>query len=417
MLPRPTGPGAQHPAQTPPHHFTPPPHPTPHPPTKCSPPRPGAVLPVPPGINQTPAPTGSSQRVAHGFIDCFGVLVPPGARLGRGARRERGGGRSAAISILPLCTGWVGMAPNKTLYTFSIYIYKYIIYIYLCRYIYISSLSGKHKRLICLHMHDQSHQPMGTAGGEGCAPPPAGTLRARGAASCIPRLLLVRSHPARVNKRRGKKLKKSCSKSAGELVVTWPVPGGDCRPGTGEMVALPQDRGCCVGEGGRRHPVKRQSLDKAKKTKIKNSDRPQTRRFATQNQRASGPQCRWAVLAPGCRKDELGDRDTVIGLCSPTPPPPPPAGWPGRAPRVSAVPPAGPGTGQHPGGRGGKGPQNGADLREGRVRGTPRWRDTSPVPQPGMSPWVPALCHPTAAGACDTSPHVPACCPPPTERR
>lgn len=67
----------------------------------------------------------------------------PGTRLGQGAQGEQGwGGQSAAISILPLCTGWVGMAPSKTnLYIFFLYIYKYIIYISLPIYIYISLLS------------------------------------------------------------------------------------------------------------------------------------------------------------------------------------------------------------------------------------------------------------------------------------
>lgn len=107
-------------------------------------------------------------------------------------------------------------------------------------------------------------------------PLPAGTPRARGGRILRPQVIAGQVPSCSGEQAEGEEAEemKSCSKSAGELVVTWPVPGGDRRRGMGEMVALPQDHGCCVGEGGRRHLVKRQSLDKAKKTKIKNSDPP-----------------------------------------------------------------------------------------------------------------------------------------------
>lgn len=158
------------------------------------------------------------------------------------------------------------------------------------------------------------------------------------------------------------------------------------------------------GRGGTGTQLKGKVWIRRKKNEIKSSDHPQTGCLA------GGPRCRWPVLAPGCHMGELGARDTVIGLCSPIPPPPAAA-----APRVSAMPPAGPGAWWHPGGHGARGPQNGADLREGRAMGdTAAGRltraGTTLVPPAGMSLLLPALCPPILARACDTSTDVPACC-------
>lgn len=197
-----------------------------------------------------------------------------GAHLGRGARGERGGrGDEARPFPSSRCAPGrgAGVAPIKQISVFSLSIYKYILYIYLCRHIYIilSSLSGKDKRLIHLRMHDQSHQPTGTAGR---APPPAGAL-GRGPhpapppAYCCSGPVLLRHTSAGGRSQRDE----IPLQSAREVLVTRAVaPGDTCRWGTlwrrGGMVGIaPGPWVLREGGGGRRHPVERQSLDKAKK--------------------------------------------------------------------------------------------------------------------------------------------------------
>lgn len=65
--------------------------------------------------------------------------------------------------------------------------------------------------------------------------------------------------------------------SASELVVTWPVASGTCCRGTEEVVASPQDRGCCGERGGAGTRSKGKVWIRRKKNEIKNSDRPPNR--------------------------------------------------------------------------------------------------------------------------------------------
>lgn len=130
-------------------------------------------------------------------------------------------------------------------------------------------------------MHDQSHQPLGTAGAEGCAPPlPA--PRELGGTSCIPKLLLVRSHPApkQAEGEEAEERKSHCKAPASSLSPgQHPVAPASGHGGRGGITP----GSWVLRGGGCRHPVQRQSLDKANKNELKNSGRPQTGRFATQN--------------------------------------------------------------------------------------------------------------------------------------
>lgn len=112
----------------------------------------------------------------------LGCWCPPVPTWG-GGHGASGAGVKRCHFHPPSHPGRAGMAPNKTnLSIISLSLYKYRIYIYISLpiYIYRSSLSGKDKRLICLCMHDQSHQPPGTAGAEGRAPPPPAPLEPGG---------------------------------------------------------------------------------------------------------------------------------------------------------------------------------------------------------------------------------------------
>uniref|UniRef100_UPI000B4D857B ubiquitin carboxyl-terminal hydrolase 43 n=1 Tax=Lonchura striata TaxID=40157 RepID=UPI000B4D857B len=121
-----------------------------------------------------------------------------------------------------------------------------------------------------------------------CPPGPSALGRSRSSASLPPRpeAGLRRSASLGRDKRRGKKPKKGNptakrQRAPCHLASTqWHPPRG-----TEDVVASPQGRGCC-GAGGR-HPVRRQSLDKANKNELKNSGRPQTGRFAAQKWRVA----------------------------------------------------------------------------------------------------------------------------------
>lgn len=121
-------------------------------------------------------------------------------------------------------------------------------------------------------MHDQSHQPLGTAGAEGRAPPlPA--PREPGGTSCIPKLLLVRSHPApkQAEGEEAEERKSHCKAPASSLSPgQHPVAPASGHGGRGGITP----GSWVLRGGGCRHPVQRQSLDKANKNELKNSPKP-----------------------------------------------------------------------------------------------------------------------------------------------
>lgn len=130
-------------------------------------------------------------------------------------------------------------------------------------------------------MHDQSHQPPGTEGAEGRAAPPP-VPRELGGHILHPQVIAGQVPSCSQTSGGGRSRKKEIPlQSTSELLVTWPAPSGTRLGARGVWWHHPRVVGA-AGWGGR-HPLQRQSLDKANKNELKNGGRPQTRRFAPRN--------------------------------------------------------------------------------------------------------------------------------------